>query len=93
MLGPLFLALQAASAAPPPVISFHAIVDVRSAKVQSRGQSTVRAWAQPEGGSQTLSSGGSNSRHFELHIDARIADPLAAQAAPAQEETAPPQPR
>ena len=89
MLGALLLLSQAAAAGQPD-IQFHATVDVRSAKVQSSGRSSVRAWADPDGGSATRSSGTSSSRHFELHIDARIADP---RAAPAAEETATPQPR
>ena len=85
MLAVLLAFAQAATAGPPD-IQFHATVDVRSAKVESRGRSSVRAWAEPDGGSQTRSSGTVTSRRFELHIDARI-------AAPALEETAPPEPR
>lgn len=74
MLAALLLGLQAATGAQPPAdISFHATVDVTSARVQSRGINTVRAWADPDGGSATSSSGGRNSRHFELRIDARLA--------------------
>lgn len=74
MLAALLLGLQAATAAQPPAdVSFHATVEVASARVQSRGVNTVSAWADPDGGSATSSSGGRNSRHFELRIDARLA--------------------
>lgn len=74
MLGALLFGLQAAAAPQPPAdISFHAVVDVQSARVQSKGVNTVRAWANPEGGSATSSSGGRGSRRFELRIDARLA--------------------
>ena len=92
MIGPLLLLVQAAAAAPPD-IQFHATVDVRSAKVESRGRSSVHAWATPDGGSATRSSGNSASRHFELHIDARLADPSAVDINQGQQETAPQQPR
>ena len=92
MLAALLLLSQATGAGQPD-IQLHATVDVRSAKIQSRGVSSVSASADPDGGSQTQSSGTSNSRHFELHIDARIADPLALKAGTSLEETEPQQPR
>ena len=77
MIG-LALLLAQAVASVPGDISFAATVDVRSAKVQSKGEASVRAWADPDGGSEARSSGSRTSRRFELQIDARIADPLAA---------------
>ena len=85
MLAALLLLAQAVGSGQPD-IELHATVEARSAKVESRGQASARSWAEPDGGSQTRSSGSSKSRRFELHIDARIADP-------ARQETAPPPPR
>lgn len=66
-----------ATAAVPADISLHANVDARSIKVERRGRAQVRVWADPDGGSAAQSSGGGSGRHFELRIDARIADRLA----------------
>lgn len=96
-----FAALSALSAssgqtqtAAPADISFHATLDARSVKVSGRGDARIQAWAQPDGGSVAQSSGNRSSRHFELRIDARIADLLGGRRQTGTiGETASPEPR
>ena len=85
-----FFIAQAAAAQPD--ISLHATLDARSVKVERRGIASARAWAEPDGGSQSRSSGTRASRHFELRIDARIADLINSSTAD-QPATDPPAPR
>lgn len=89
----VLLALALQSAAPAPDISIHAIVDARNVTVERRGQTSIRAVAEPEGGSRVRSSGNSGSRHFELSVDARIANALRTSPESSEPETPSPQPR
>lgn len=76
----ILLAAQAATAAPAqaaPDISLHATVDARSVKVRAKGEARANVTALPDAGSTVQSSGSESSRHFELWIDARIANALA----------------
>ncbi|WP_310468217.1 hypothetical protein [Sphingomonas sp.] len=92
MLGIVAIALQAAAAGAPD-IQLHATLDARSVKIERKGTATVRAWAEPDGGSASASTGTRASNHFELRIDARIADLLAAQNELPAEATATDPPR
>ena len=71
----LFAAQAAATAEPAPVISLHATLQARSVKVEKKGEATIRAWAQPDGGSTARSSGTRRSGYFTLELDSRLAPP------------------
>ena len=90
----LLLAAQAsAPASAPGDISIRATLDARSVKVEQKGTASIAAHAEPDGGSTAVSSGTRGSRHFEVQIDARIADPLAAAPDGDAEATDPAAPR
>lgn len=78
----LTLLLAQAAAAQQPDIVLHATLEARSVRIERSGEASVRAWAEPDGGSTTRSSGTRTSRRFELKIDSRIAN--AVNSLPAQ---------